>query len=138
MTIDSAGGARMADESRTERRELGDRIRREVLGDEHVERSSRNADPFTAPMQDLVTEYCWGVAWGDDRLDRKTRSLLNIVMMVALDRQHELELHTKGALNNGVTTDEIQAALTQAMVYCGVPAGMEGFRTVAAVFKAQD
>jgi 4-carboxymuconolactone decarboxylase len=111
----------------------GERIRREVLGDEHVDNSTRGASAFTKPVQDLVTEYCWGVAWGDDTLDRKTRSLLNIVMMVALNRRHELELHTKGALRNGVTPEEIQAALVQATVYCGVPAGMEGFRAAASV-----
>ena len=111
----------------------GERIRREVLGDEHVDRSTRGASPFTKPVQDLVTEYCWGVAWGDDTLDRKTRSLLNIVMMVALNRRHELELHTRGALRNGVTPEEIQAALVQATIYCGVPAGMEGFRVAASV-----
>jgi 4-carboxymuconolactone decarboxylase len=111
----------------------GDRIRREVLGDEHVERSNRTASAFAKPVQDLVTEYCWGVAWGDDALDRRTRSLLNIAMMAALNRQHELRLHTRGALNNGVTPEEIQAALLQATIYCGVPAGMEGFRTAASV-----
>ena len=111
----------------------GDRIRREVLGDEHVDRSNQSASAFSKPVQDLVTEYCWGVAWGDDTLDRKTRSLLNIVMMVALNRRHELELHTKGALRNGVSPAEIQAALVQATIYCGVPAGMEGFRAAASV-----
>lgn len=111
----------------------GMRVRREVLGDEHVDRSNQNASAFSKPVQDLVTEYCWGVAWGDDTLDRKTRSLLNIVMMVALNRRHELELHTKGALRNGVTPEEIQAALIQATIYCGVPAGMEGFRAAASV-----
>jgi 4-carboxymuconolactone decarboxylase len=112
---------------------IGDRVRREVLGDEHVVRSTAKADPFTLPMQDLVTRYCWGEIWGDDRLPRETRSLLNIVMMVALDRQHELALHTRGALNNGVDAGQIQAALLQALVYCGVPAGMEAFRTVTPV-----
>jgi len=120
----------MTDESLAAR---GDRVRREVLGDEHVDRSNQGASAFSKPVQDLVTEYCWGVAWGDDTLDRKTRSLLNIVMMVALNRRHELELHTKGALRNGVTPEEIQAALVQATIYCGVPAGMEGFRAAASV-----
>jgi 4-carboxymuconolactone decarboxylase len=125
------------DETRAERTAIGDRIRREVLGDEHVDRSTNAASPFVAPMQQLVTEFCWGVAWGDDRLDRPTRSLLNIVMMTALDRQHELALHTRGALRNGVTVDQIQSALMQAMVYCGVPAGMEAFRTVDGVLREQ-
>ena len=115
----------------------GDRVRREVLGDEHVDRSTRASSAFSKPVQDLVTEYCWGVAWGDDTLDRKTRSLLNIVMMVALNRRHELELHTKGALRNGVTPEEIQAALVQATIYCGVPAGMEGFRVAAGVVDGE-
>ncbi len=117
--------------------QTGDRIRREVLGNEHVDRSSFNVDEFSRPMQELVTQYCWGEAWGSDAIDRRTRSLLNVVMMVALDRQHELELHTRGAVNKGVTEEELQAALIQAMVYCGVPAGMEGFRTVSKVLKAQ-
>ena len=112
-------------------------MRREVLGDEHVDRSTQASSAFSKPVQDLVTEYCWGVAWGDDTLDRKTRSLLNIVMMVALNRRHELELHTKGALRNGVTPEEIQAALVQATIYCGVPAGMEGFRAAASVVDGE-
>lgn len=124
----------MTDESLAAR---GDRVRREVLGDEHVDRSNQSASAFSKPVQDLVTEYCWGVAWGDDTLDRKTRSLLNIVMMVALNRRHELELHTKGALRNGVSPEEIQAALVQATIYCGVPAGMEGFRAAASVVDGE-
>lgn len=113
----------------------GDAIRREVLGDAHVDRSSKGVSEFSRPMQELVTGYCWGEVWGDDRLPRRTRSLLNIAMMVALDRQHELALHLKGAVNNGCTVEEIQATLLQTLIYCGVPAGMEGFRTADAVLK---
>jgi 4-carboxymuconolactone decarboxylase len=113
----------------------GDAVRREVLGDAHVDRSSKDVSEFSRPMQELVTSYCWGEAWGDERLPRRTRSLLNIAMMVALDRQHELALHLKGALNNGCTVAEIQATLLQSLIYCGVPAGMEGFRTADAVLK---
>jgi 4-carboxymuconolactone decarboxylase len=128
----------MTSQTETDAYRTGDRIRREVLGDEHVDRSSLNVDEFSRPMQELVTRYCWGEAWGgSDAIDRKTRSLLNIVMMVALNRQHELALHTKGALNNGVTEEQIQAALIQAMIYCGVPAGMEGFRTAAKALREQ-
>ncbi|HEY6496499.1 MAG TPA: carboxymuconolactone decarboxylase family protein [Trebonia sp.] len=128
----------MTSRTETDAYRAGDRIRREVLGDEHVNRSSLNVDEFSRPMQELVTQYCWGEAWaGSDAIDLKTRSMLNLVMMVALNRQHELALHTKGALNNGVTEEQIQAALIQAMIYCGVPAGMEGFRTVAKVLREQ-
>ncbi len=113
----------------------GDAMRRKVLGDAHVDRSSGNVDDFTRPMQELVTTYCWGEVWGDDQLPHRTRSLLNVAMMVALDRQHELALHIKGAVNNGCTVSEIQATLMQTVIYCGVPAGMEGFRTAAATLK---
>jgi 4-carboxymuconolactone decarboxylase len=113
----------------------GDGVRRQVLGDAHVDRSSKNVSEFSRPMQELVTAYCWGEVWGDDRLPRKTRSLLNIAMMVALDRQHELALHIRGAVTNGCTVEEIQAALLQTIIYCGVPAGMEGFRTADATLR---
>jgi 4-carboxymuconolactone decarboxylase len=110
------------------RLELGVEVRREVLGAEHVERSMANASEFGRPIQDLVTEYCWGAVWSRPGLDRRTRSLVNLGMLTALNRRHELRVHVRGALNNGVTREEILETLLQAAVYCGVPAGMDAFR----------
>ncbi len=103
--------------------------RKAVLGAEYVEKSLAQADEFSRPLQELVTEYCWGAIWTREGLPRKTRSLLNIVMLTALNRQHELKLHVMGALRNGCTRTEIQEALLQATIYAGVPAGVEAFRT---------
>ncbi|HEY2590181.1 MAG TPA: carboxymuconolactone decarboxylase family protein [Steroidobacteraceae bacterium] len=103
--------------------------RKAVLGSDYVEKSLAQADEFTRPLQELVTEYCWGAIWTREGLPRKTRSLLNIAMLTALNRQHELKLHVMGALRNGCTQQEIQEALLQATIYAGVPAGVEAFRT---------
>jgi 4-carboxymuconolactone decarboxylase len=103
-------------------------VRKEVLGAEHVERSLEGASAFARPMQDLVTEYCWGAVWSRPGLDRRTRSLVNLGMLAALNRGHELGVHVRGALTNGVTPEEIREVLLQAAIYCGVPAGMEAFR----------
>jgi 4-carboxymuconolactone decarboxylase len=103
-------------------------IRKDVLGKEFVEKSFASADDFNMPMQELTTEYCWGAIWGRDGLPRKTRSMLNIAMLSALGRNHELGMHVKGALVNGVTKKEIQEILLQVAVYCGIPAGVESFR----------
>lgn len=119
-------------------KETGLKIRKDVLGAEHVEKSLANADDYSRRMQEMVTEYCWGEVWGDDTLDKKTRSLINLAMLSALGRTHEIKLHTKGAINNGVMVNEIQAALIQVMIYCGVPAGMEAFRATADVLKELD
>jgi 4-carboxymuconolactone decarboxylase len=108
-------------------------IRREVLGDAYVDQSLRNADEFTAPLQQLITEYCWGDIWTRDDLARATRSLVNIAMMTALNRPHELGLHVRGALTNGCTTEEIRGVLLQAAVYCGVPAALDAFRVARQV-----
>jgi 4-carboxymuconolactone decarboxylase len=115
-------------------------IRKEVLGDEYVEKSLAAAreDEFTAPLQELVTEYCWGAVWSREGLDRRTRSMLNLAMMTALDRQRELKLHLRGALNNGVSREEIREVLLQATVYCGIPAGLETFRTAREAFEELD
>ncbi|HTP95267.1 MAG TPA: carboxymuconolactone decarboxylase family protein [Burkholderiales bacterium] len=110
-------------------------IRREVLGAEYVENSLRNADAFTKPLQDLVTEYCWGAVWGRDGLPRKTRSFINLAMISALNRPHELKLHVNGALNNGLTKDEIMEVFLQVAIYCGVPASLDAFRVAREVFK---
>ena len=108
--------------------ERGLATRREVLGDEHVDRSLRSATEFTAIAQDFVTEYCWGDVWTRPGLDRRTRSLINLGMLTALGRMHEFRAHVRGAVNNGCTTEEIRETLLQATVYCGAPAGLESFR----------
>jgi 4-carboxymuconolactone decarboxylase len=108
----------------------GLRVRREVLGAEHVDRSLAQASEFARPLQELVTEYCWGAIWTRPGLDRKTRSLLNLAMLTALNRSHELTLHARGALTNGATAAEIQEVLLQAAIYCGVPAALEASRAV--------
>lgn len=121
-----------------ERFEKGLAKRKAVLSAEHVERSLAQADDFSRPFQELVTEYCWGFAWGDERLDPKTRSMLNLAMIAALNRMHEWELHLKGALRIGITQDEIQAILHQVTVYCGIPVGVECFRIAKRVFAEMD
>lgn len=112
--------------------EAGLRVRREVLGTEHVDRSLGQVTEFSRPIQEFVTEYCWGAVWDRDGLDRRTRSLLNIVMLTALNRMHELGVHVRGAIRNGVTVAEIQEALLQAGVYVGAPAALESFRVAEA------
>ena len=102
--------------------------RKSVLGAEYVERALANADDFAKPFQEMLTEFCWGGCWGDDTLDYKQRSLLNLGMLAALGRMHEWGLHFRGAIKNGLTKDELQAVLTQISVYCGVPAGVECHR----------
>lgn len=110
--------------------------RKAVLGAAHVERSWSAADDFNKPMQALVTEYCWGAIWGDDTLPFKTRSLLNIGMLTAMSQHHELSVHVKGALTNGVTKDEIRAVLMQAGIYAGVPLALAAFRVAGDAIKA--
>ncbi len=102
--------------------------RKEVLGAAYVDNAINDADDFNRDFQALVTEYCWGVCWGNDVLSRKQRSLLNLGMLAALGRSHEFELHFKGALRNGCTPEELRETLTQITIYCGVPAGVESFR----------
>lgn len=112
--------------------EAGDRIRRQVLGDAHVERSRSAASEFARPLQDLVTEYCWGAVWTRPGLELRVRSLLNVAMLTALGKPDELQLHVRGAIRNGCTVEEIQEVLLQAAVYCGVPAALEASRNVKA------
>jgi 4-carboxymuconolactone decarboxylase len=117
--------------------ELYDRgmaVRRAVLGDAYVDRSLQSGTEFRMPMQELVTEFCWGAVWSRDGLDRKTRSLVNIGMLTALNRSTELAAHIRGAVNNGATREEIQEVLLQTAVYCGMPAGLESFRVAEKVF----
>jgi len=111
----------------------GLRVRREVLGDAHVDRSLQAVSEFARPVQEYVTENVWGALWSRPGLDRRTRSLLNLVMLTALNRSHELALHVRGAISNGCTTTEIQEALLQTAGYCGAPAALESFRVAERV-----
>ena len=118
-----------------ERYEAGLKIRREVLGAEYVDRSISMADDFNRPLQELVTEYCWGEIWSRPGLSRKMRSLINLAMLTALNRPHEVKLHLKGALNNGCSKEEIMEVLLQTAIYCGVPAAIDSFRLAREVFN---
>jgi len=115
--------------------EKGLKTRREVLGAEYVDQAIRSADAFNLPLQELVTEYCWNEIWNRPGLDRKTRSIVNLAMLTALNRPHELKLHIKGAINNGLSKDEIAEIFLQSAIYCGVPAAIDSFRTAKDVFK---
>jgi len=118
--------------------ERGLALRKEVLGEDYVARSFANADEFSRPMQELSTEYCWGNVWSRDGLSRRDRSLLNIGMISALNRPHELKLHVKAALTNGLSRDEIREALLQVAIYCGVPAGLDSTRIAREAFAELD
>jgi 4-carboxymuconolactone decarboxylase len=115
----------------------GLQTRREVLGTEYVDRSLREADDFTRPLQEFTTQYAWGDIWNRPGLGRRERSLLNLAMLTALNRPHELKLHVKGALANGVTLAEMREVFLQSAIYCGVPAAMDAFRTAREVLKAE-
>jgi len=117
------------------RRERGNKVRREVLGDAHVDRSLTQATDFTRVVQDYVTASCWGDIWSRDGLDRRTRSLLNLAMLTALNRPHEFSVHVRGALRNGCTVTEIQETLLQTAAYCGAPAALESFRLAERVIQ---
>jgi 4-carboxymuconolactone decarboxylase len=117
-----------------EKFEKGLEIRKAVLGKEYVENSLKNADDFSLPMQELSTEYCWGHVWGREGLSRRERSMINLAMISALNRPHELKLHVKGALVNGVTREEIREILLQVAIYCGIPAGIDSFRLAKEAF----
>ncbi|HBP28767.1 MAG TPA: gamma carboxymuconolactone decarboxylase [Advenella kashmirensis] len=109
--------------------------RRAVLGAEYVDNSLANANEFMLAFQHITTEWCWGYAWNRPGLERKTRSMLNLAMLTALNRPAEIKLHIKGALNNGVTVDEIKEILLQATVYCGIPAGLDAFKVANQVLQ---
>lgn len=113
--------------------EKGLAVRREVLGEEYVDRAMKNADAFNKPFQEVVSEYCWGLCWSDETLTRRERSILNLGMIAALGKMHEFELHFRGALRNGLTPDDLRAVLTQIAVYCGIPVGVDCFRTAKQV-----
>ncbi|HXX20351.1 MAG TPA: carboxymuconolactone decarboxylase family protein [Candidatus Acidoferrum sp.] len=114
--------------------EKGREIRSSVLGKEFVDSAFKSADEFNLPLQELVTEYCWGAIWGREELPKKTRSMLNLAMISALNRPHELKAHIKGALVNGVTRVEIREILLQVAIYCGVPAAVDSFRIAREAF----
>ena len=113
-------------------------IRSAVLGEAYVNRALADADEFTKPLQDLVTEYCWGAVWGRDGLPRKTRSMLNLAMIPILNRPNELRTHIKGALTNGVTREEICEIFLQVAIYAGVPAAVDSFRIAREAFAELD
>ena len=115
--------------------EEGLAVRREVLGADYVNNAVASANDFNREFQELVTEYCWGKVWTRPGLDRKTRSLINVAMLTALNRPHEVALHVRGALNNGCTRDDIQEVLLQTAIYCGVPAAVDGFRIAREVLE---
>jgi 4-carboxymuconolactone decarboxylase len=114
-----------------ERHEKGLKIRREVLGNAHVDRAMSTATDFTAPFQDLITRYAWGEIWSRPGLSRHTRSLLTLAMTIALNREDEFRLHLRAALNNGVTREEIREVLLHSAIYCGVPAANHAFKVAA-------
>jgi 4-carboxymuconolactone decarboxylase len=115
--------------------EKGIKVRREVLGAEYADASISQADDFSRPLQELVTEYCWGNVWSRPGLDRKTRSLLNLAMLTALNRPHEVKLHVRGALNNGCSQNDIMEVFLQTAIYCGVPAAMDSLRGAKEYFQ---
>ena len=113
--------------------ETGLERRKATLGDEYVERNLEAADDFTRPFQEAMTAWCWGFGWGDDAVDAKTRSMMNLAMIGALGKMREWEIHCHGALNNGVTREEIRAAIHVVGIYCGVPQALECFRVARSV-----
>jgi 4-carboxymuconolactone decarboxylase len=121
-----------------EKFERGLALRKQVLGADYVEKSMAAADAFSMPMQELSTEYCWGHVWTRPGLQLRERSILNLGMISALNRPHELKLHVKAALNNGLTRDEIREVLLQVAVYCGVPAGIDSVRIAREAFAEID
>ena len=122
-------------ESRDELFQRGLRMRRQVLGAAHVDRSLGAVSEFSRPIQELVTEYCWGAVWTREGLEPKTRSLLNLAMLTTLGRSHELAAHVRGAVSNGASVQEIQETLLQTAIYAGVPAALEAFRVAEGVLK---
>ena len=120
-----------------ERREKGMKIRREVLGNAHVDRAAQTANDFAAPFQDLITRYAWGEVWSRPGLSRHTRSLLTLAMTIALNREDEFRLHLRAALTNGVTKEEIQEVLLHSAIYCGVPAANHAFKVAAEVLATE-
>ena len=115
--------------------DIGLKHRREVLGAEYVDGSLDSANEFMMAFQHITTEWCWGYGWSREGLSRKTRSLLNLAMPTALNRGPEIKLHVRGAINNGVTVEEIKETLLHATIYCGIPAGLDAFKIANEVLK---
>jgi 4-carboxymuconolactone decarboxylase len=126
----------MSGESRDEIHERGMEVRRAVLGDAHVDRAVERTTPFTESFQDLITRYAWGEIWSRPGLDHRTRSCITLTALVALGREHELEMHVRAALRNGLTPDEIGEVLLQCAVYCGVPAANGAFAIAQRVLES--
>jgi len=123
----------------TDKFDLGLQTRRDVLGDEYVDNSiNNNRDEFAWPMQELVTEYCWGDVWNRDGLSRQQRSMINLAMLTALNRPHEIKVHVRGAINNGLSKEEIREIFLQTAIYCGVPAAIDSFRIAKSVFAEME
>lgn len=125
----------MSDSTSNAKFDTGMKARREVLGDAYVDRSLSNATAFTAPLQELVTENCWGAVWSRDGLDRRTRSLVTVSMLIALRATDELKTHVLGALRNGCTVEEIREVLLHSSAYCGFPAALDAFRAAKEVVE---
>ena len=117
--------------------ELGLTKRKATLGAEYVEKNLQAADEFNCPFQEAMTEWCWGFGWGDEAIDAKTRSLMNLTMIAALGKMHEWELHLNGAITNGCSVEEIRAAIHAVAIYCGVPQGVECFRIARQVLTTR-
>lgn len=115
--------------------EAGLKVRREVLGADYVDNAMKTADDFNRPFQEVVNEYCWGLCWTDETLTRRERSILNLGMIAALGKMHEFALHFRAAIGNGLTESELRAILTQIAVYCGIPVGVDCFRTAREVLR---
>lgn len=128
----------MSDDSRKALKEQGIKTRREVLGDKYVDAALNNANDFNQGLQDLLNEYCWGDGWNRGGLSKRDRSLVNLGMLTALGKSHEVAVHTRGAKNNGLSNEEIAAVFLQAAVYCGVPAAVDSFRSASPVIAEMD
>lgn len=125
----------LPEEFNTDQFKKGLAIRREVLGAAYVDKSVNSSSEFMKPMQKLTTEWCWGEIWSRPGLERRTRSMLNLAMLTALNRPNEIRLHVRGAVNNGVSTQEMQEVLLQACIYCGVPAALDAFKVAQEVIQ---
>ena len=128
----------MSDDSREALKQQGIKTRREVLGDKYVDAALNNANEFNQGLQDLLNEYCWGDGWNRGGLSKRYRSLINLGMLTALGKTHEVAVHTRGAKNNGLSNEEIAAVFLQAAVYCGVPAAVDSFRAASPVIAEYD
>lgn len=128
----------MSDDSRKALKEKGLQIRSEVLGQKYVDAALNNKNDFNAELQDLLNEYCWGWNWSREGLSRRERSLINLGMLTALGRTHEVAIHTRGAKNNGLSNEEIAEVFLQAAIYCGVPAAVDSFRAANQVIADYD